>query len=194
MKGCTGTWLERVYHFSLHSLVSSTDDVPSLPVSLPPIHTKHSHVVITETLANIYIKVDSIPSEEQEKFAHFSLLGVQFLTHHHWMEETLICTPFLTPCLLLLPPNCELVPALEPEFTCSAVEEHATFAEAMHNLEHYLEDVCGFAKNENGQAILAPGKRRAAFDATKIKYLIEELCEPMFIHVSACVRAPHPRP
>lgn len=103
MKGCVGTWLERVYHFSLHSLVSITDDIPPLPASLPPIHTKYSHVVITETLANIYIKVDSIPSEEQEKFAHFSLLGVQFLTHHHWMEETIICTSFLTPCLLLHP-------------------------------------------------------------------------------------------
>ena len=80
------------------------------------------------------MKVDSIPSAEQEKFAHFSLLGVQFLTHHHWLEETIICMSFLTSYLLLLAPNCELVPALEPEFTCPAVEEHATFAEAMHSL------------------------------------------------------------
>jgi len=32
----------------------------------------------------MYMKVDLIPQAEQEKFAHFVLLGVQFLTHHHW--------------------------------------------------------------------------------------------------------------
>ena len=57
---------------------------------------------------------------------------------------------FLTSYLLRLAPNRELAPALEPEFTCPAVEEHATFAEAMHSLERYLEDVCGFEKNEMG--------------------------------------------
>ena len=93
--------------------------------------------------------------------------------------------PFLTSYLLLLAPNCELVPALEPEFTCPAVEEHATFAEAMHSLETYLEDVCGFGKNAKGHVVVAQGKQKVAFDAAKIKHLIEELCGPMFIHVSA---------
>jgi len=32
----------------------------------------------------MYMKVDLIPQAEQEKFADFVLLGVQFLTHHHW--------------------------------------------------------------------------------------------------------------
>ena len=92
---------------------------------------------------------------------------------------------YVIPYLLLLAPNSELVPALEPEFTCPAVEEHATFAEAMHSLEIYLEDVCGFEKNEMGHVVLAQGKQKAAFDAAKIKHLIEEICGPMFIHVSA---------
>ena len=99
---------------------------------------------------------------------------------------------FLTPYLLLLAPNRELVPGLEPEFTCPAVEEHATFAEAMHSLECYLEDVCGFEKNEMGHVVLAQGKQKAAFDAAKIKYLIEELCGPMFIHVGARTNSPPP--
>ena len=71
------------------------DQLLSLPRLLGP---NHSHVVITEALANIYIKVDSIPQAEQEKFAHFALLGVQFLTHHHWLEETIMCTSLLTSC------------------------------------------------------------------------------------------------
>lgn len=131
------------------------------------------------------MKIDTIPPAEQETFAHFSLLGVQFLTHHHWLEETMICVSYLTSYLLQIASDCGLVPALEPEFTCSAVEEHATFAEAMHNLEHYLEDVCGFQKKEKNHDIVAQGKQKAAFDAAKIKDLIEKLCEPMFIHVSA---------
>jgi len=61
----------------------------------------------------------------------------------------------------------------------------------MPNLDHYLEDVCGFEKNQKGHAVPAPGKQKAAFDAAKIKYLIEELCGPMFVHVSACARSPH---
>ena len=154
--------------------------------------TKHSHVVITETLENIYMKVDSIPSAEQEKFGHFSLLGVQFLTHHHWIEGTIICMSCPTSYLLLLAPNWYLVPALEPEFTCPAVEEHATFAEAMHSLERYLEDVCGFEKNEKGHVVVAQGKQKAAFDAAKIKDLIEDLCGPMFIHVGARTNPPTP--
>lgn len=152
---------------------------------LDPIRTNHSHVVITETLSNIYMKIDSISPAEQETFAHFSLLGVQFLTHHHWIEETIICVSFLTSFPLQMTSNRELVPALEPEFTCPAVKEHATFAKTMHNLELYLEDICGFEKKEKDHAITAQGKQKAAFDAAKIKDLIEKLCEPMFIHVSA---------
>ena len=87
-----------------------------------------------------------------------------------------------------------LVPALEPEFTSPVVKEHATCAEAMSNLDHYLEDVCGFAKNQRGHAVPAPGKQKAAFDA-RIKYVIEELCG-LYVHLRKCLRAkpPHPPP
>jgi len=69
-----------------------------------------------------------------------------------------MCMSLLTSCRFLFAPNCELVPVLEPECTPPPVEEHATFAEAIHYLEHYLEDVCGFEKNEKGQAVPVPGK------------------------------------
>lgn len=59
-------------------------------------HPKCSHYIITEALANIYSKADSIPPKEQEKFAHFSLIGVQLIGHHHWAEETFFCMSFLT--------------------------------------------------------------------------------------------------
>jgi len=95
-----------------------------------------------------------------------------------------MCMSSLTLSPLLLVSNYELVPALEPEFTCPAVEEHATFSDAMHNLEHYLEGVCGFEKNEKGHAVAIQGKQKTAFDGANIKRLIEELCEPLFIHVS----------
>ena len=72
---------------------------------LDPIRTKHSHVVITETLSNVYMKIDSIIPAEQETFAHFSLLGVQFLTHHHWLEETIICVSYLISYLLQMASN-----------------------------------------------------------------------------------------
>ena len=61
----------------------------------------------------------------------------------------------------------------------------------MGYLGNYLKAVCGFEKNEKGHAGPASGKRKAAFDASKTKHLIEELYEPMFIHVCACVRSPH---
>src|SRR5258706_4304362 len=99
------------------------------------------------------MKIDSISLAEQEKFAHFSLLGVQFLIHHHWLEETIICVSSLTSYLLQMG-------SLEPKFTCPAVEEHATFSEAIHNLEHYLEDICGFEKKEKDHAIAAQGKQK----------------------------------
>jgi len=96
-----------------------------------------------------------------------------------------------TSCSFLLASNCELVPAFEREFTSLAVEVHATFAEAMRYLEHYLEDVCILEKNEKDHAVPVPGKQNAAFDAAKIKNLIEELCDPIFIRVSTCARSPH---
>jgi len=38
------------------------------------------------------------------------------------------------------------------------IEEHATFSEAIHYLEHYPEDAYRFEKNEKGHAVPAPGK------------------------------------
>ena len=60
-------------------------------VSLDPIRTNHHQVVVTEALEIIYIKVDSISQAEQQKSSYFALLSVQFLTHHHWLEDTVMC-------------------------------------------------------------------------------------------------------
>ena len=59
------------------------------------------------------MKDDLIPPAEQ--FTYFSLLSVQFLTHHHWPEKIIMCMSFRTPCLLLLASTRELVLALHPE-------------------------------------------------------------------------------
>jgi len=44
------------------------------------------------------MKVGSIPQAEQEEFAHLALLSVQSLTHHHWIEYTIM---YVTPDLVL---------------------------------------------------------------------------------------------
>jgi hypothetical protein len=88
---------------------------------------------------------------------------------------------------IALTPTCELVPALEPEFTCPAVEEHATFAEAIHNLEHYLEHVnAALRRTQTDHAVAGTRKAKGQLSMLqRSRHLIEELCEPMFIHVSA---------
>jgi len=78
-----------------------------------------------------------------------------------------MCMSPLTSCRFLLAPNCELVPALKPECTSPAVEEHATFAEAVHYLEHYLKYVCVFEKNEMGHAVPAPGNVKGRLRCSK---------------------------
>jgi hypothetical protein len=63
----------------------------------------------------------------------------------------------------------------------------------LYSLESYLRDVCGFEKDEKGRATAAQGEQKDAFDAGKIKHLIEELSEPVFIHVSARTSPPTSR-
>jgi len=80
-------YVERACHFSPYSILTTTDHILFLPRLFEP---NHNQVVITEALENIYIKVDSISQAEQQKSAHFALLGVQFLTYHHWLEDTVM--------------------------------------------------------------------------------------------------------
>lgn len=47
--------------------------------------------MITEQIANVYDKIDSIPVDEEDLFVHFVLVGVLAIHHHHHIEETLIC-------------------------------------------------------------------------------------------------------
>lgn len=121
---------------------------PRSPASLESIHTSHSNPVTTETLANIYIEVDSISRRNSPNFRFF---GVLFLTQHHWIEGAMVCKSFLISYLVLLPSNCELIPALEPEFAYPAKGQHITFTKAMHYLKYYLEGVCGFQKSEKSR-------------------------------------------
>jgi len=51
--------------------------------------------MITEQIANIYNKIESIPADEEDLFAHFVLIGVLAIHHHHHIEETLICKFFV---------------------------------------------------------------------------------------------------
>jgi len=53
--------------------------------------------MITEQMANIYEKIDSIPANEEELFATFILIGVLAVHHHHHIEETLICRSLCNP-------------------------------------------------------------------------------------------------
>src|SRR5258706_61834 len=92
--------------------------------------------MITEQMANIYGKIDSIPANEEQLFATFVLIGVLTIHHHHHIEETLVCRSLCNPNLssinfiLLLP-----VPKMEPEFTCPALQEHGLFTDTLNELE-----------------------------------------------------------
>lgn len=55
--------------------------------------------MITEQIANIYAKIDSIPANEEQLFATFVLIGIIAVHHHHHMEETLICRSLCNPNL-----------------------------------------------------------------------------------------------
>ena len=68
----------------------TTDHISFYRASLDLIRANHNLVVITEALESIYIKIDSISQAEQQKSAHFALLGVQFLTQHHWLANTVM--------------------------------------------------------------------------------------------------------
>lgn len=77
-----------------------------------------------------------------------------------------------------------MFPAMEPEFCSPAIEEHALFADGLHNFEKYLEDILGWEKNEKGKAVPVPGKAKLPYDADKIRVMLEEMMEPLFSHVS----------
>lgn len=76
--------------------------------------------------------------------------------------------------------------ALEPEFTCPAVEEHKTFHDSFENLQNYLLDVLGHEKVGYSESKVSPGKEKMLYDllydSVKLKRLMAELVDPPFIH------------
>lgn len=80
---------------------------------------------------------------------------------------------------------------MEPEFTCPAIQEHKTFHDKLENLESYLLDVLGHEKIGHFETKVSPGKRGIPYDSVKLKQLMEELVDPLFVHVrfhSCCGR------
>ena len=92
---------------------------PRTAASLDPLRTIHSHGAITETLANIYIKVDSIP---RRNLPNFRLLG--YCSYSPPLvrggDRVYVIRDIV---FSHLPSNCELAPALEPEFSYPAMEQ-----------------------------------------------------------------------
>jgi len=122
--------------------------------------------MITEQMANIYDKIDSIPANEEQLFATFVLIGVLTIHHHHHIEETLI------------------FPKMEPEFTSPALQEHALFTDTLEELEVYLMNVLAVKKDPKGSPIPDPTKTKIPYDRNKIIELLDRLLEPMFDHLS----------
>ena len=141
--------------------------------------------MITEQLANVYDKIDSIPANEEQLFATFVLIGVLSIHHHHHIEETLVCKFLCNPNLsgielnLLYP-----VPKMEPEFTCPALQEHALFTDTLNELEEYLMNVLAVKKDPKGSPIPDPTKTKIPYDRKKIIELLDRMMEPLFDHVS----------
>jgi len=122
--------------------------------------------MITEGIANVYEKIDFIPEDEEQRFAHFTLIGILAIHHHHHIEETLI------------------FPKMEPEFTCPALQEHALFNDTLVELEDYLMAVLAFKKDSKGSPIPDSTKTKIPYDRNKIKALLERLSTPLFDHLS----------
>ncbi|KIM22279.1 hypothetical protein M408DRAFT_332979 [Serendipita vermifera MAFF 305830] len=125
-----------------------------------------THLLILEILQNIYNKVDTIPPEQQEDFALFSLYGTQVIVQHHRMEENFF------------------FPALEPEFKTEVLEEHAAFEKAVHGLDEYLKSVLGVKQGrKNGQVIRVANQPKEPFNSATIKQFLEDLVDPLFTHL-----------
>jgi hypothetical protein len=73
---------------------------------------------------------------------------------------------------------------VSPEFQCDVLEEHAAFSDAMERWEEYLESLLGLEKNGDGKAVPSKTKPMAVYDGKRMKRCIEDLSEPLFIHVS----------
>ncbi|KIM22282.1 hypothetical protein M408DRAFT_28831 [Serendipita vermifera MAFF 305830] len=124
------------------------------------------HLLILEILANIYSQLDTIPPAEEQNFALFCLFGMQFIEHHHHLEETVI------------------FPMMEPEFTTNVLAEHATFSGALHELDKYLKSVLAVKQGaKNGQVIPIVGQAKVPFSASTIKRYMETMIDPLFTHL-----------
>ena len=61
--------------------------------------------------------------------------------------------------------------------------------------QYYLGYVCDFEKsNEKAAAVPAPREQKATLDVMKVKRLIQELCEPMIVSISARMSPPTSKP
>lgn len=93
-----------------------------------------------------------------------------------------------------------IVPRMKPEVDINVVDDHAAFTGGLHELEEYLKAVLGMPAGDGDdhghghghdhgkpatKAIkLTKPREKAAYDGTKIKRMLDNMCEPFFDHVS----------
>jgi hypothetical protein len=73
---------------------------------------------------------------------------------------------------------------MAPEFECDAISEHAQFGEGMNRWKAYLTSILGLAKNDEGDLVPYPNATKSSYDAKKVRKCIEEISEPLLVHVS----------
>ncbi|PVF94250.1 hypothetical protein CPB86DRAFT_818140 [Serendipita vermifera] len=126
------------------------------------------HLLLTDSIQSVYDQADTITEAQQDAFIHYTYFceqaSVTALHHHHWFEETVA------------------FPMVSPEFTCDVLEEHAAFSEAMERWEEYLESLLGLEKNNERKAVPST-KPKAVYDGKRMKKCIEDLSEPLFVHL-----------
>ncbi|CAG8686884.1 6792_t:CDS:2, partial [Acaulospora colombiana] len=123
------------------------------------------HLLLTDAVQNIYDQAESITEAQQSAFIQYAYFSEQVLHHHHWFEETIA------------------FPIISPEFQCDILEEHAAFSDAMERWEEYLESLLGLEKNKDGKAVPSLNKTKAVYDSKRMKRYIEDMSEPLFVHL-----------
>jgi hypothetical protein len=73
---------------------------------------------------------------------------------------------------------------MAPEFQCDAVSEHAQFGEGMDRWQAYIASILGLTKNDKGDLVPDPNVTKAPYEAKKMRKCIEDITDPLLIHVS----------
>ncbi|PVF94251.1 hypothetical protein CPB86DRAFT_800601 [Serendipita vermifera] len=123
------------------------------------------HLLLIDSIQGIYDQVDTITEAQQEAFISYSYLCEQALHQYRWLQENVI------------------FPMLSHEFQDHALKGQTSFSEPMERWEGYLESLLALEKTQGGEALPSKTGHKAVYDGNRMKRCIEDLSEPLFVHM-----------